>query len=174
MSEMLKSVAVGVNGRGPYLAARRLRATIKLVQKTLSPPHIIAFHRYRESRAETKMWLLVHRQCGALSPITQLVAGVITTKDLRSANSCTLVHPWYDPLQVVGKLPDAFPEEAATAFCNHGHLVQTHAGADFVLIEEGNSLFRRYLRGGLRQALMQLAVGNTVVLDTTKGWSHSL
>eukprot|EP00752_Nemacystus_decipiens_P009479 g8475.t1 len=48
-----------------------------------------------------------------------------------------------DAYEVVGKLPNALPADAATAFCNHGHIVQTLAGADYVLIEQGNSLFRR-------------------------------
>lgn len=46
--------------------------------------------------------------------------------------------------QTVVELPTALPPDAATAFCNHGYMLQARAGADYVLIEDGIALFRRY------------------------------
>lgn len=46
--------------------------------------------------------------------------------------------------QMVTKIPTAPRVYAATAFCNHGHLVQTRAGVDYALLKRGLSLFRRW------------------------------
>lgn len=46
--------------------------------------------------------------------------------------------------QMVTKIPTAPRLYAATAFCNHGHLVQTRAGVDYASLKEGLSLFRRW------------------------------
>lgn len=46
--------------------------------------------------------------------------------------------------QRVVELPNALPTHVAGAYCNHGHLVQTRAGVDCALLEEGLTLFRRY------------------------------
>ncbi|CAM9888575.1 unnamed protein product, partial [Ectocarpus sp. 4 AP-2014] len=50
-----------------------------------------------------------------------------------------------DAYKVVIKLPNALPIEVASAYCNHGHLVQTRAGEDYALVAEGISLFQRGL-----------------------------
>ncbi|CAM9926309.1 unnamed protein product, partial [Ectocarpus sp. 12 AP-2014] len=50
-----------------------------------------------------------------------------------------------DAYKVVIKLPNALPIEVASAYCNHGHLVQTRAGEDYALLAEGISLFQRGL-----------------------------
>lgn len=46
--------------------------------------------------------------------------------------------------QTVVELPATLPTDAATAFCNHGYMMQGRAGADYGLIEDGIALFRRY------------------------------
>lgn len=47
------------------------------------------------------------------------------------------------PLQVVVELPTVLPANAASAYCNHGFIMQKRAGVGFALLEESSSLFQR-------------------------------
>lgn len=135
-----------------YLTAPRLWAARKLVV-CLKLACSITFHRHALPLSGNQRYgcrSLVYSEEPSPNHRSLCRLGFKSPKKLQSASLLRYVHPCCDASQVVGKLPNVLPADAANAFCNHGHLVQTRAGADYVLIEEGNSLFRRYVPIPLR------------------------
>lgn len=47
-------------------------------------------------------------------------------------------------LQAIEDMPGALAEDTASAFCNHGLILQNRAGADYARLENGIDFFRRY------------------------------